>query len=301
MTPRFSDFKPIELSDRDAIHEMLWAYQPEISKLCFANLFNWRHHYRVQWCVNDGILYLIAQTKDSEYYGFEPVSAESRVDAVRNLLDWLGDEKQSANPRIERADRRLVDELSTVDEFNVEPQLEHHDYVYLREDLVKLSGRRYHTKKNHLNAFLKNYQFEYQPLTPQHIPACKEMAGAWCTLRRCEEDMSLSEEYEAVNSALDNYTDLKLSGGVILIRGKVEAFSIGEKLNSDTAVVHIEKANPEIRGLYTAINQQCCKYAWGEVTYINREQDLGEEGIRKAKLSYHPHHMAENFIIRLAE
>ena len=299
MHPEFSSFKPIGLEDRDLIHEILWGYQPKISKLCFANLYNWRHHYSIQWCMYKDTLLLLAKSKDGEFYAFPPVSQTSRADAVRMLLTWLRDEKQSPNPRIERADKRLVEELEGSPEFSIEPQREHFDYVYLREDLVNLSGRRYHSKKNHLNAFRKNYDFTYASLDKSNVDACRELASAWWMMKRCEDDMSLTSEREAVNEALANFSALKLMGGVILIEGKMQAFSVGELLNKDTAVVHIEKANPGIRGLYAAINQQCCEHAWGPVTYINREQDLGEEGIRKAKLSYHPDHLVENFIISL--
>jgi uncharacterized protein len=301
MHPGFPDFKPIELADRDAIHEILWDYQPEISKLCFANLYNWRHHYSVQWCVHEDVLLLLARSKEGEFYAFPPVSRKSRADVAGMLLAWLRDEKHSPNPRIERADDRLVNELQPSSDFLVEPQTEHHDYVYLREDLVSLSGRRYHSKKNHLNAFHKSYRFSYARLDESHVARCLELAQTWCMMRRCSDDMSLTSELEAVNEALANFSALKLLGGVILVEGTLEAFSIGELLNKDTAVVHIEKANPEIRGIYAAINQQCCEHAWGDVTYVNREQDLGEEGIRKAKLSYNPDHMVENFIIRPAQ
>ncbi|TKJ36603.1 hypothetical protein CEE36_11425 [candidate division TA06 bacterium B3_TA06] len=300
MHPEFPSFKPIDLEDRDFIHEILWRYQPEISKLCFANLYNWRHHYSVQWCMYEGTLLLLAKSAEGEFYAFPPVAQQSRADAVRMLLTWLRDECKSTNPRIERADRRLVEELEGSPDFSIEPQREHHDYIYLREDLVNLSGRKFHSKKNHLNAFMKNYQFTYAQLDESHVARCLELAEAWCMMRRCSDDMSLISEREAVNEALANFSALKLMGGVILIEGKTQAFSVGELLNKDTAVVHIEKANPGIRGLYAAINQQCAEHAWGDVAYINREQDLGEEGIRKAKLSYHPHHLVENFIISLA-
>lgn len=299
MHPVFPNFKPIELEDRDALHEIIWDYQPEISKLCFANLFNWRRHYSIQWCMYEDIVLLLARSKEGEFYAFPPVAQQSRADAVRILLAWLRDECKSPKPRIERADRRLAEELQGQSEFSIEPQREHFDYVYLRNDLVNLSGRRYHSKKNHLNAFRKNYRFTYAPLEESHVDACLELASAWCMMKRCSDDMSLTSEREAVGEALVNFSSLKLLGGAILIDGTLQAFSIGELLNKDTAVVHIEKANPGIRGLYAAINQQCCEYAWGDVTCINREQDLGEEGIRKAKLSYNPHHLVENFIVSL--
>ena len=122
-----------------------------------------------------------------------------------------------------------------------------------------------------------------------------EVAEKWCKIRRCEDDMNLLSESEAVRESLVHFPVLKIDGGVILIDGKVEAFTLGELLNDQTAVVHIEKANPENPGLYAMINQQFCENCWREVFYINREQDLGEPGLRKAKLSYYPDHFVESF------
>ena len=112
--------------------------------------------------------------------------------------------------------------------------------------------------------------------------------------------MSLQGEWEAVKACLRNFHGLNLQGGTILINGKVEAFTLGELLNKETAVVHIEKANPMISGLYAAINHEFCRHSWFQVPFINREQDLGVPGLRTAKLTYHPHHLVEKFRIRLS-
>ena len=112
--------------------------------------------------------------------------------------------------------------------------------------------------------------------------------------------MSLQGEWQAVKAGLRHFHDLDLQGAVILINGKVEAFTLGELLNKATAVVHIEKANPLIAGLYTVINQEFCRHSWFQVPFINREQDLGVPGLRTAKMSYHPQHLAEKSRIRLS-
>jgi hypothetical protein len=139
----------------------------------------------------------------------------------------------------------------------------------------------------------------YEPITEAHTEACLGLAQNWCVLRRCEEDLNLTGEWDATREALNHFTSLGIQGGVILINGKVEAFSLGERLNEKTAVIHIEKANTEIRGLYAAINQQFCERQWSDTPFVNREQDLGEPGLREAKLSYNPDHLVEKFSIRL--
>ena len=172
---------------------------------------------------------------------------------------------------------------------------DHFDYVYRTADLIELAGKGYRQQRNHTNYLLRTYKMTYEPMNESHVDSCLNLARNWCEARQCEETLSFASEGEATREALQNFRALGLDGGVILINGRVEAFTLGELLNRDTAVVHIEKANVEIRGLYAAINQQFCEKRWRNVPAINREQDLGEPGLRKAKLSYNPDHMIEKF------
>ena len=297
--PVFPEFRPLRLEDREVIHDFLWAYQPETSELTFTNLFIWQAHYSFAWSLDRDWLLIISQNPERGGWALPPLGPPSRGESCRRVLTWLQEEKEVAAPSIQRADRRLVEELVASREFVIEPQRDHFDYLYRCPDLINLSGNRYHSKRNHLHSFERSRQFAYEPLEERHLPACRELAAAWCSLKRCEEDLNLLGEWEAVGAALEHLSFLKLAGGVILLEGKVEAFSLGELLNRETAVIHLEKANPDIRGLYAAINQRFCQGAWGGVSFINREQDLGEPGLRQAKLSYHPHRLVEKFSLTL--
>ena len=292
----FPKFKTIEIQDRDYIQEILNKYQPETSEWTFTNLFIWRNHYKFQWTIyQDNLIILCA---NNGLYFFQPIGLESRLEVTRMLLRWLRDKGEN-EPRIERADQRLVAEITGADELIVEPTRDQFDYVYRTDDLIKLSGRKYHQKKNHLNSFLKNYQFTYAPLNENYIKECLDLADSWCQWHRCEEDMNLLGEWEAIKEALNNFSALKIQGAVIVVNNKVEAFAVGELLNDQTAVVHLEKANSEIRGSYAIINQQFCEKIWHDVPHINREQDLAEPGLRQAKQSYNPDHLVEKFRIKL--
>ncbi|MFP3868656.1 MAG: DUF2156 domain-containing protein [Desulfobacteraceae bacterium] len=298
--PEFPQFKSLELADREVVHPRLWDYQPQTSELNFTNLFIWRGHYRFEWSIDKDWLLVIAYSPENNgVWAFPPLGPAPRQESVRRILEWLKEEKRQAEPRIERADPRLAAELAHASGFSLEPTREQFDYVYGAEDLINLAGRKYHAKRNHLNKFKRAYQFTYQPLDERHLRACCDLTDHWCIFKRCDEDLNLMGEWEAIAEALSNFAALHLQGGVILVDGKVEAFTMGEKLNQDTAVVHLEKANPEIRELYAVINQQFCQHAWSQLSFINREQDLGEEGLRRAKLSYQPHHLLEKFRIRL--
>ncbi|UCE18549.1 MAG: DUF2156 domain-containing protein [Gemmatimonadota bacterium] len=299
MQPEFPTFKPVEIDDRDFITRMLWEYQPETSELTFTNLYIWRSHYGIEWSMcEDWLLVLFTQGTQS-IYALMPAGPPSRLEVCRLLLQWLENERGVEDARIERADLRLISEIESTSEFLIEPIRDHFDYVYRSQDLIQLSGNKYHSKRNHINKFRQAHIFGFERLGVGHLQDCLDMAETWCQRRRCEEDMNLMGEWEAVREALIHYAALKLRGGVIPIEGRVGAFALGELLNDRTAVVHIEKANPEIRGLYAMINQKFCEEIWGDVPYVNREQDLGEPGLRAAKLSYHPHHLEEKFRVRL--
>jgi len=298
--PLFPDFKQVSLDDRDIFREILWAYQPETSELTFTKLFIWQPHYKTQWSMYQDWLIIICTDTSGKLYCLQPVGPPGRSSVAGMLLQWLHDEKNVPEPSIERADKKLAGELGQGGSFVVEPLREHFDYVYRSSDLIHLAGRKYHGKKNHINKFTATHAFTYMPLGESHIQACLEMQNKWCDCHRCTEDMNLMREWEAIRDLLSHFEELNIQGGVILIEGRVEAFTIGELLNEQTAVVHIEKANTAIPGLYSMINQQFCEHAWQTVSCINREQDLGDEGLRQAKLSYHPDHLVEKYRIKLA-
>jgi hypothetical protein len=299
--PAFPDFRPVTLDDRQTIQEFLWNYQPATSELTFTNLFIWRGLYGFSWAVEGDWLLLLGSKNGEGAYFLPPIGPPPRTGLVLKLLCWLREAKGTTNPRVERADRRLVAELSSSARLRVEPAREHYDYVYRSDDLISLRGSRYHAKRNHISRFQNAAIAEFVPLGEDNLARCAEFQERWCEWRRCEEDMNLLGEWDAIKEALANYPRLAVQGEAVIIEGRVEAFTFGELLDRETAVVHIEKANPQIPGLYAAINQSYCRKYWSGVAYINREQDLGEEGLRKAKLSYHPHHLVEKFRVFLAE
>jgi len=298
--PQFPLFKPIELADRQCITEILLQYRPGTSELTFANLFIWRNHYDLRWSVYKDWLCLIGREGKGADFTMGPVGPAGRADIVMLLLEWLKMHKGVSEPLIERADEGLALEVSNLPGLAVEERREHFDYVYLTRDLIELAGSRYRTKRNHINQFYRAYEsYTYETLDEGHLEACLRLQEEWCLQRRCDEDLNLLGEWDATKEILNNYRALEVTGAVILVGGEVKAFTLGERLSEDMAVIHIEKADPEIPGLYQLINQQFCARQWHDLKFINREQDLGIPGLKGAKLSYNPDHFVKKYRITL--
>jgi len=289
------DFKSIELGDRVVFEEFLSTDPPKTSELTFTNLFIWRHRYKTSWRTREGCLLVILRPDDGPPFGLQPVGRGSKREALDHLFRDLG--RISSDVMVCRVDGDFVKEHVDAEKYVISEDRDNSDYVYFTENLINLPGKKYHGKKNHVNKFVKNHQFEYKELDPELVAGVLDLQEEWCELRECTLNPGLFQENIAIFEAVSHHQDLGLRGGAVVIDSKVEAFSLGEKLNPETAVVHVEKANPEIPGLYAAINQLFCARAWADVKYVNREQDLGVEGLRKAKLSYHPDHLVDKFTV----
>ncbi len=299
MTPRFPDFKHLTIGDRRELHPRLRAYAPVTSELTFTNLFIWRGGQRYRWSLLDEHLLILAVPggDHSLAHALPPVGPAGRLSVIVRLLDWMAE--TGLRPLIHRADPRLAAELAD-SELVVSPIREHFDYLYRRRDLAELDGAAYETKRNHINALLRRVEPRYKPLGPEHLMPAKRLSDEWCRMRRCKDELDLVNEWEAIRELLNHYDELDLSGAVIFLDDRLKAFTVGERLNDNTAVIHIEKGDPEERGVYPLINRLFCRNALSAYEYVNREQDLGLPGLRRAKQSYRPVELVEKFDITRA-
>jgi hypothetical protein len=173
-----------------------------------------------------------------------------------------------------------------------------YDYIYKTQDLIELKGREYHSKKNHLNYFNRNYEYQYIRMSSDMARDAMEFIGEFNSRKNVpEHEMQLLKmEEEAMFDVFNNIESVGYLAGAIIIDDKIEALSIGGNLNRNTVTVHVEKANINFRGLYQAINNEFCKHVAANVKYINREEDMGIPNLRKAKLSYKPVKLLEKHI-----
>jgi hypothetical protein len=293
----FDQFKPLSIEDKPLFDALFTRFPPIISEFTFTNLFIWRHAYQLKISHLKSFLCLLSDQRENSFF-FPLIGEGDGVECYRILLEYL--KGRASLPKINRVPEDFVNRIDWKAEgFWAEFDRGQSDYVYLVDDLIKLQGRKYHRKRNHIKQFKEKYAYQYLPLTSEWISECLRLETEWCDLRHCEAIPGLLNESIAIKEAFTYYEVLGLKGGAILIDGKVEAFTFGEPLNRNTVVIHIEKANSAYEGLYSLINQAFLENEWAEYTYVNREQDLGEEGLRKAKESYFPHHMVNKYTLTL--
>lgn len=298
------NFKKLEKADKPIFDKFYRAGYYENAYACFTGLYMWRELGNTRWALDDDVIYMIAEWH-GKFSAFQPLCAADKIpDAIAKIIGMFKECGQDV--RFVGLEKFFVEELVKYPDarFEISSDRNNSDYVYLAEDLINLAGRKYHSKKNHLNQFRKDYPTaEYLPISAGIIPQCREVLNHWYEIHRAEnpDDVFLCYEQAAIHEIFDNFDEFKLKGGAILLGGKIVAFTFGEQLNSDTAVIHVEKADPEIRGAYTAINQNFVAQEWAAMTYINREEDMGLEGLRQAKESYRPVKLIEKFSARLID
>jgi hypothetical protein len=289
------NFKPLEIGHRELFKRFLTIDPPQISELTFTNLFMWKHRYHPLWAEQDDCLLIILHNDEMMPFGLQPVGKGDKKKGLDTITSEL--RNMSSEIRICRVSEDFINRYLDHENYTYQRDRDNSDYVYATRDLIELSGRRYHRKKNHLNNFIKNYKFEYLELNSDSVGRFLDLQEEWCRIKDCSQTPALLSEDYAVRAVLTNFEELDYKGAALSIDSSIEAFSLGEQLNLDTAVIHAEKANPDIPGLYSAINQLFSQNTWSHLEYTNREQDLGIEGLRKAKESYFPHHMVNKYTI----
>jgi hypothetical protein len=297
--PSLPEMRPLGLADREALSRLFPELRPRQSELTFTNLFIWRDAHELRLSrVGEAVVIFSWRADPEDSFVLPPLGPGANAEAVRACLEHMAEAGHAAH--MARATRDDLARLRVEDtEFRIEADRDQFDYVYLVRDLIALSGNRYHGKRNHLEQFARRHEFAYRPLTPELVPACQELQDRWCDEKHCDLVATLRAEARAVKEVLGKVELLGVTGGCIEVAGKIEAYTLGELLNPETVVIHIEKANAAFHGLYQVINQQFLEKAWSEVRYVNREQDLGVAGLRRAKESYHPDHMVEKFVVAL--
>lgn len=292
------DFKRITLSDKKDIDSCFAGNRCRTCDFSFANLYSWAPKFKTQFSIIDHTLFIWLQGDNNDPYYMMPAG---RMPLEKSLSMLIEDAKERGNKFVMKGvTTRMWEYIENAmpDTFKYEFDRKNAEYLYLAERLANLSGKKLQKKRNHINRFkADNPDWEYYPLTSQdEVMECLAMLEEWDN--QMPDGVENSDfDYIATKTMLENFKTLELKGGAIKVNGKLVAFTVGAPLTDDTFVVHIEKAFGEINGAYTIINQQFVEHEASTFTYINREEDMGLEGLRQAKMSYYPDILLEEGIV----
>ncbi len=282
--PYYPDFVPLKIEHKNDFEKYYFARPIFISDHTFANYYIWKNIDKTQLTIIGDFLCPLVIGPDKNEYFMMPLGIGENSDEVLNIC-------LSHSKAVIRADEQFISFLKEPENFVIKEDRDQFDYLYSSRDLIELKGRKYDAKRNHINYFVKNNDFKYEKMDKSHIYECLKLNEIWCKTKKTtitDEYPLIECEANAVEIALKNKDILGLKGGVIISNSKIVGFSLGEKLTSNTAVVHIEKSDPLIRGAAQIINREFLKNSFPDCEYVNREQDMGHLGLRKAKMSYHP-------------
>lgn len=288
-------FHPVTLADRALFERYILPGECRNCDLSFANIFCWQEFHHTMWAEVEGFLVI-------RFYPYGRQDAKSPVAYMQPvgegdfapILPLLAEDAAATFGQglrlygLCREGRRVISAAQGV-HFAYDDDRSLSDYIYLAEDLRTLTGRRYQPKRNHLNRFQAAYNYRYEPLTPACFDECLALEEEWRAQRQSPTDSaSMRHERRALELAFRHWEELDLRGGVIRVDDRLAAFTYGSAITYDTFDCHVEKADTRYEGIFTAINRLFVEQLPATFTYLNREEDMGLEGLRRSKLSYYP-------------
>lgn len=287
------EFKPIALSDQKTFQPYLAKCPQVTSDYSFVNLWSWASAYGLEWAQADDFIWIRQNRPAPQYWA--PIGDWQAADWPRYITQFQQFKSQMIRVP-ENLARLWASEFGA--DIAISEDRDQYDYLYDAEELMALSGNRFHKKRNLLNQFKKKYEYQYVAMTSELVDAALAMQANWCTWRECDSDAALANENQAIAKVLSHWDELDgIMGGCILVKGEMAAYAIGERMEN-MLVVHFEKGSTDYKGIYQAINQMFVEHATGAssgIRYVNREQDLGDAGLRRSKESYHPIEFLKKF------
>lgn len=283
-------FKKIEIGDAPKIQDFTYDNSILACEKNVVNLIVWQRAYNNMYAIKDGMLFLKSGKEKSQSFGL-PI-----CDDLKKGLEMIFDYTSPELPRFWVQNDSKIEEFKEIlgESYDISPVRDAFDYIYLREDLVNLSGKKYHGKRNHISAFKKQFNWRFEAITQDNKDEVLDCAEKWYGENADRMDEYMAIEMEGIKTILENMSVLKAQGGAIYVDDQVVAFTLGSPINDNIFDIHIEKALKDYATAYTVINNEFAKTLDG-YKYINREDDMGLPGLRKAKLSYKPEILLQKY------
>ena len=290
------DFRPIRPRDCSVVSPILKNSGVENCDHCFATMLVWSHRHPVEIALVEGTVFM-RSFGNAHWWYLYPVGDMPREKAIQLILDDARQNNIKAS--IYGIDRRGAEFLqSRFDEvLEIKEDRDGSDYIYLVSDLANLPSKNYQKKRNHCSRFVReNPDYKFIVMSSENIHRAKQFEADWCLRYDCGRGRDLSSEQRGIMELLDNFESLGLKGAMIETNGEIVAMSIAAEINSRMVDVMVEKAYHDVNGAYAIINRDFAANCFSSYELINREDDMGAENLRKAKMSYFPYEIRKKYL-----
>lgn len=295
------EWKEISVKDKELFNQYFHMHNYPVSDLNFTNLFIWHSSSKIKYRVIDGFLCIKVIMPETPPFLLMPLGHGNLKQVIKFLMDAFKKNNLVFQLRGITEPMRAIIEKTNPGQFIYTEQREHFDYIYAIEDLISLKGNKLQPKRNLVNRFQKKYNFHYEKITTANIHEIVTLVDIWCEKHDCDSNSGLMHEKKGILNAVQHFKALNFLGGMLKIDNEVVAFTFGDQLTDEMGVIHIEKANTSFEGAYQIMNKLFLNHEMSHLIYINREEDLGIEGLKTAKLSYYPLYLLKKYKAELSK
>ncbi len=286
-----TEFKELQLSDKNLFNEFLKGYNFATYEYAFSTLFIWRSMCKVYHSIiNDALIVKKVDNERGQAF-MAPIGYDQRdLKVIMDQLIKLKSESSDMKYLLRDVEEPFLAELISLygDKVKYIEDEGNFDYIYNAEELISLSGKKFHSKKNHFNSFITSYSYCIKDLKEPGVgEACINFSKKWLDDKTGKTD-ELWHELQAIENLINYCTELNIEGMAVYVEDKIVGFTLGQKLNDDMVIIHIEKGDNDFRGVYAFLNRVFLDKYFHDIKYVNRQEDVGLKGLRKAKMSYHP-------------
>ena len=287
------EFKKVELKHAKEIQNFAFNNEILACEKSTVNLIVWQRAYNNMFAIHDGMLFLKSGKEKTQSFSL-PIGAD-----VKKGLEYIFEYTAPEMPRFWLQNDGQANEFKALysDKYDISPVRDAFDYIYKREDLANLAGKKYHSKRNHIATFKKQHNWLFKAISEEDRAEVLACAEKWYSENSDRFDEYMAIEKEGIKTIVENMTLLNAKGGAIYVDGIMVAFTLGSPINDNVFDIHIEKALKDYATAYTVINNEFAK-TLTDYEFITREDDIALEGLRNAKLSYKPEILLEKYRCR---
>lgn len=298
------NFKCLSLEDKDVIEQYVDKENLESYEYLFSSLYMWRKLNNVKYAVINDALVIEKNEEGKGTFYAQPLKYEK--ENLTDIVDKLIERNENYTDRnylFGDVDEKFIEDLKKYTDFKIEATEDVNDfeYVYNTTDLIELRGKKYHGKKNHVNSFRKSYEYEIKKIDNEKvIKDCLELLHRWHEEVAVTVDKEMLMEIDAIKDLFSELHFFDLKSIAIYVDGNLAGFAVGEKVNDKMAVIHVERGEVIYKGIYAFLNRQFLMESFDDIEFVNRQEDTGNIGLRKAKKSYHPVKMVKKYLVKVS-